>query len=147
MAADLHIHIYEGITKADLADFNSNVIGSKWFAGFGLIPRDKRTHEEQFGPGSVHQRITDTPNVWVGEVSWLKAGLTGDNESFIPDVVGKISDLIGEDLPVIDDDFLDKVRAIYATAKEHEHYGVAAEKDVLSFLEANKGKQVFTISW
>jgi hypothetical protein len=147
MAADLHIHIVEGITEADLADFNCNCIDSKWFGGFGTTRRDKMTYEEEFGPGSAHQRVTDTPNVWVGEVSWLKAGLTGDNEAFIPEVVWKISELVGEDLPVIDDTFLEKVRAIYATAKEHDHYKVAAEKDVLSFLEANKGKQIFTVSW
>ena len=42
------------------------------------------------------EKVVDaTPSVWVGEVSWLKAAVSGDNNTYIPDIVGEIRKLIG----------------------------------------------------
>ena len=136
MAADLHIHIFEGIAEKDLSGFFANTWGSKYF---------------NLGKGSSwddpsRKKVGDTPSVWVGEVSWLKAALFDDSEAFIPDPVGAISELVGEDLPVIDDSFMEKVKEAMAMPNE-TGYSLAHAEEILAFLEEHKGKQVFTISW
>ncbi len=68
MAADLYIHVFEGISEEDLKVFFSNALGSKWFAGFYAVD-DHGKEEESYA------NISETPRVWVGEVSWLKAAL------------------------------------------------------------------------
>ena len=136
MAADLHIHIFEGITEKDLAGFFANTWGSKYF---------------NLGRGSSwddpsRRKVGNTPQIWVGEVSWLKAALFEDSESFIPDPVGAISELVGEDLPVIDDSFIVKIKEAMAIPNE-TGYSLANAEEIVVFLEEHKGKRVFTISW
>jgi hypothetical protein len=135
MAADMHIHVLkEPFTEADLASFMSNVLGSKYFN-----PR----------PGAnldLFSKCSDTPNVWVGEVSWLKANLADDADTFIPGPVQKVHDLIGEDLPVIDDALIAKVREAF-NDENKTTYNVAPPAKVLEFLEQHKGEKVFTVSW
>ena len=100
MAADMHIHIFDNITEGDLANFFSNTLGSKWFNPRPAIDdrRDK-----------AYEKVFSTPDIWIGEVSWLKAGLFDDPETFVPDPVGKINEVIGEDLPVITDELIDRI--------------------------------------
>ncbi len=137
MAADLHIHIFEGIVEADLAKFCSNHLGSKWFN-----PRPGAT---DFGPGSVFHRVSETPNIWVGEVSWLKAALF-DDDSYVPNPVGAINDLIGEELPVLDDALIEAIgKAV--DLKNETGYRLGNAEDILAFLRLHKGKKVFTVSW
>ena len=136
MAADLHRHIFEGITEKDLAGFFANTWGSKYF---------------NLGRGSSwddpsRRKVGNTPQIWVGEVSWLKAALFEDSESFIPDPVGAISELVGEDLPVIDDSFIVKIKEAMAIPNE-TGYSLANAEEIVVFLEEHKGKRVFTISW
>lgn len=135
MAADLHIHVFEGIAETDLAMFNSGTFGSKWFGSCS-------------GNRSIDcfSRIADTPNVWIGEVSWLKAALSGDEASYIPDAVAKISELIGEDLPVLDDALIGKILAALESPND-TGYGLANQTTVQEFLTQHKGKPVFTVSW
>jgi len=136
MAADLHIHIFEGITEKDLAGFFANTWGSKYF---------------NLGRGSSwddpsRRKVGNTPQIWVGGVSCLKAALFEDSESFIPDPVGAISELVGEDLPVIDDSFIVKIKEAMAIPNE-TGYSLANAEEIVVFLEEHKGKRVFTISW
>lgn len=147
MAADLHIHIFKGITEKDLAIFKSHTLGSKYFGKYNLS-----WEEEQ----KINDKIYKTPSVWIGEVSWLKAALTDDNETFIPNAVGDITDIVGEDLPVIDDAFIEKIMEAFKqpnnTAKDGgvwggEGYSLANPQEVKAFLEKYKGKKVFEISW
>ena len=148
MAADLHIHIFEGITEDDLRIMDSSNLGSKYFN-----PHDKLSWEER---SKVYEKVGNTPNIWIGEVSWLKAGLMEDSDTFIPNTVGDISELVGEDLPVIDDNFIKKVVVAFEqsnnTKKEDgvwsgAGYSLANPKEVKTFLKTHKGKKVFQISW
>ena len=135
MAADLHIHIFEGITEEDLADFNSHTLGSKYF--------DLRRPQRSL----LDNPAGETPNVWIGEVSWLKAGLFEDGEqAYIPDTVREISRLIGEDLPVLDDELIKKIGDAFDLPNQ-TGYSLSEGEEVLAFLEQHKGKKAYTISW
>lgn len=134
MAADLHIHIYEGITENDLARFFSHVLGSKYF---NMFTRNRAEGDYKAG---------ETPGVWIGEVSWLKAALFEDAENYIPSPVQIINDLIGEDLPVLDEDLLGKILAALEQPNSTQ-YCIAEPKQVELFLRQHMGKRLFTISW
>lgn len=137
MSADLHIHIFKGITEDDLAAFFSNTIGSKWFDPTLLRSRSVDTF-------SI---MLKTPSIWIGEVSWLKGMEESDEQDYVPDIVGSISELIGEELPEINDEFIGKVCDLYHTAAAHGFYRTADKETVIEFFEAHKGQRVFTISW
>lgn len=137
MAADLHIHVMtEDMSEDDLRVFFSNALGSKWFNPG--VDKDYESPE--------YKRVIDSPNVWIGEVSWLKAALLEDNDTFVPDPVGNISELVGEDLPIIDDDFIIKVDAALRVPNFTD-YTIAEPDKVVKFLEEHRGKRVFAISW
>jgi len=94
---------------------------------------------------SHHRDISATPSVWIGEVSWLKAALFNDDDTFIPDPVEKISELVA-DKPIITDKL---IRAIGNALKldNKTQYKVAEADNVTKFLRGHKGKRVFSISW
>jgi hypothetical protein len=118
----------------------SNHIGSKYF--------NPRTLSERDLLGDSSRRVMDTPNVWIGEVSWLKAALfDGGTEEYVPTTVQAISDMIGEDLPVLDDDLIGKILGAF-DAPNQTPYRLADTPGALrSFLNEWKGLPVFTISW
>jgi len=163
MSADLHIHIYEGLTKNDMEAFFSNVLGSKYCPlspMFEKFEKEEEPTQEELSAAFEHtcrthshedftklwEKFSHTPNVWVGSVSWLKAGLTGDSDTYIPQPVEVVSDIIGEDLPIIDDELIGKIRAALRLSND-TGYQVASEPSVVAFLERHRGKQVFTVSW
>lgn len=137
MAADLHIHVFEGITEEDLAAFFAGTLGSKWFASGGS---DYSAWVNACG------KVSKTPNVWVGEVSWLKAALFKDGKTFILDPVLKVQEAIGEDLPVLDDSLVELIMSAFES-KNTTGYGIADSEDVQKFLTEYKGKRLFTVSW
>lgn len=135
MAADMHIHVYEGLTEEDLARFFCHVMGSKWFdPGFSNQLTDH------------YQKIANTPSVWVGEVSWLKSCVFEDAETFVPNPVLRMFELVGEELPVIDDEFIAKAKEAFSVENQTE-YLIAKWEELESFFLEHKGKQVFTVSW
>lgn len=113
-------------------------------------------HYERVGYTCSHYAdINNTPNIWIGEVSWLKAALFEDPDSFVPDTVAQISDLC-EDFPVITDEWIKKIVATFDvpnnTAKKDgvnmdKGYSLAIPSKVEEFLREHMGKKVFTISW
>lgn len=138
MAADLSIHVAENITEDDLRAFFSNTLGSKYFN-----PRSGPRNDRQ---RAAWESVSSSPSVWIGEVSWLKAALFEEPKTFIPDTVGQIYQIIGEDLPVIDDDLIRKVMAAF-DSKNATTYDLANPSEVKEFLESHKGKRAFTVSW
>ena len=122
MGADLHIHIYEGITEKDLANFFCHTLGSKYFN------LSKRQPENWYKP------VSNTPSIWIGEVSWLSAGLSNDRKTYVPDPVGEINELIKKILSALD---LENITS----------YNVTTRDKVESFLIKHKGKKIFTVSW
>lgn len=137
MAADLHIHVVtDDLQEGAIDAFFSHTLGSKYFGGH--FSEEERT--------TAFSRIADTPSIWIGEVSWLKAALFGDSETFIPSTVQLVQDAIGEDLPTLDDALARKILAAFE-AKNATGYELASADAVRAFLDEHKGKRLFTVSW
>lgn len=171
MSADLHIHVItEAFTEEDFRTFFSSQDGSKWSPMTDFWRRQeageledkviwnrewnkvwKEIHELQRKEtgkwrDSFSKFASESPNIWIGEVSWLKAGLTGDKEAYIPNPVATISELIGEDWPVLDDELIEKILAAF-DLENTTNCRLAEVKEVAEFLQEHKGSEVFTISW
>lgn len=150
MAADLYIHVLtDEVTEEVLARFFNSTMGSKWF-------QNQPYKEAELNWREDYKLVGGSPKIWVGEVSWLKAALFEDGDSYIPSAVATVSDLIGEELPIVDDDLIAGVRQAFDlpnnTAKEGgvmsgQGYHLAKADEVVAFLEQHKGKRVFTVSW
>lgn len=141
MAADLHIHVVEGITEEDVKIFQSNVLGSRWFE---YVPYEEYNKNWE----RLYESVGHTPNIWVGSVSWLKAALFDDSVNYIPDAVGKVSEIIGDDFPVIDDNFISDIQAaLDLESHANPYYTTSQDGSVIDFLKRHKGKKVFTVSW
>ena len=141
MSADLHIHVFECITEDDIAKLNVSTVGSKHF---DLV---QAMHVQRSGIYmKVINRIHSTPNVWIGEVSWLKASVFGDVETFVPNPIAGVQEIIGEDLPVIDGDLIERIGTALSMTNTTKYHIVDRDK-VLTFLRKHMGKQVFTVSW
>ena len=136
MAADLYIHVLEDVSEEGVAKFHRNCIGSKFS---GTPCTDEEWHD-------LYSRLGETPRVWVGEVSWLKAALFEDPDTFIPDPVLKVSEVVGEDFPVITDDLIERVEDALEV-DNRTSYSVSKPEPVVKFLQGHKGKRCFTISW
>ena len=179
MSADLHIHVVTN--KSDLPFVREYLDHDCWSSDHQNYCRSyfylengarKRAHDVSepefdqidrsetvpilFSQKEVDAIVDNTDNIWVGEVSWLKAALFEDRESFVPDVVNAVSDIVGRDLPVIDESMIAHIRAAFdlpnKTAKPDgvwggRGYALATVDDVVEFLEARIGCWVFTISW
>lgn len=139
MSADLHLHIFEGITEEDLAAFFVNTIDSKYWAGLS-------TWIDGISIDDAYDRIVNTPQIWVGEVSWLKAAMLDNSEDFVPSAVQAINARIGEDLPVIDDDLITDIVGAF-DLENITTYELASPQEIRKFLEEHKGKRIFTVSW
>jgi hypothetical protein len=95
--------------------------------------------------------LVDGHDCWVGQVSWLKAGLMGDAERYIPDAVRNVAVLV-EDTPVIDDALITQImvamnvpdRSIYSGK---HHRGVEKRRVVKRWLTEHKGLRVGSVSW
>jgi len=140
MAADVHLHILEGVTEEEVKLFLSNRLGSKYYDESKYQEHEKRYDE-------LVEKMANTPQVWVGEVSWLKAWLTGDKEAFVPSAVEKVTEVIGEDFPVIDDELIRKVEEAMKLGSGKSEYEVNDPEEVVNFLKEHKGKKVFWITW
>lgn len=95
-------------------------------------------------------RITDSSQIWIGEVSWLKAAIFGDDK-YIPEPVEALAELIGEDLPILDDALMAKIlQALMIKRNRANSYYVVVNSqthDVTEWLAANYGMRLFTVSW
>lgn len=143
MAADLHIHIRTSeVTGKVLKDFFSSSIGSPYFNPlYGMAAQQSGAFNTAF---SV---IADTPNVNVGEVSWLKAALTGESDTFVPSAVGKVQALIDSSGDAtITDELIEQVQAAMQLTND-TGYDVSDGNKIIEFLQQHKGKQAFTVSW
>lgn len=138
MSAEMHIHILTpNITAVLLAVWNSHHLNSRHFA---LYNRRDAEYPRLF------ETMANTPNVRVGDVSWLKAALFDADETFIPDAIGALAELFDEDGTLIDDALIQAARKALALPNS-TGYEVADSSPVLAFLEANKGQRAITISW
>lgn len=85
-------------------------------------------------------------NILIGEASWLKAALTGDNKTYIPSTIQRVHDIIGECYPVIDDELIKKIEEAFCVDNA-TCYELHKWENVRNFLVKHKGKRCQTISW
>jgi hypothetical protein len=99
--------------------------------------------------GMDEKIIENTKNIWIGEVSWLKAGLFEDGEKYIPTTVMEVSSVVHAEnfgLKVIDDELIEAVSKAFD--KENiTGYRIAEKEKVIKFFTEYKGKKCFQISW
>jgi len=138
MGADLHIHIVGTLTEQDFKILFSHSLGSKYFD----MSAQNDFEEEQ----KVWERVSENPEIWIGEVSWLKASLTEDKEKYIPSTVMTVSELIGENQPILDEELKSSILAAFDLANSTQ-YDLASKKEVEEWLDKNMGERLFTISW
>jgi len=138
VAADMHIHVFDGVTEGDLRIFFEHTFGSKYFNLLG--------HQDFKEWSKVCEKISDTPNIWVGSVSWLKAGLFDNSDKYVPSIVDAISEIIGEDLPMIDDVMIEKIGKTFDLPNVTS-YKTADKEEIVTFLKNHKGYKAFTVSW
>lgn len=156
MAADLYLHVLENCTEEDLRIFNARVLGSKWFNPFGqniYSPEDRPEWEPRFEGDTdrsdeslAFTRVSNSPAVWVGEVSWLSAMLAEDETAFVPTTVSHIHKLIGEELPELTAEMKDGIMFGFKLPNVTS-YTISDYHAVERFLTAHLGKRLFTVSW
>ena len=139
MAADMYIHVVnEECTEGVLASFFSNTFGSKYF--------DPRTIGKRSGWEDSYDIVARTPQVYVGEVSWLKGGLTGDADTFIPDYIEGVREIL-HDMPIIDNKIIEAISRVCTHPNDSIYSTGSNFEDIHKFLEEHRGKQCFTVSW
>ena len=145
MAASMSIHIMSNTPESDeaLKCFFSNHLGSTYF--------DPDYECPESGPQTcnVHFDIMANNGVLeVGEVSWLKAALIGDAETYVPSPVHQVAELLSEPTEITPE-LVDQLEAAFDLPNT-TGYSVADNKDnVRSKLAPymGKGYRAFTISW
>lgn len=146
MSADFVLHVLlDDMDVEDFKIFTSNVLGGPWFEypWFEYVPYEKRN--ERFM--ELANKFGHRPQCWVGEVSWLKASLLQDGETYIPDIVGNVAELV-DNLPVITDELIAQIKAAAMTAGNRTSYKVIDGSDeLIDFLKKYKGHRVGGISW
>lgn len=145
MAADYTIHIRtDEVTEEILNRLYRNVMGH---------PREKEDPFDQeewekdpIEMGKHYDIVYNTPHYVVGEVSWLKAAIFDDDEAFIPDPIGRISELIGEDVKLIDQELIEGVRTAMLLPNQ-TGYTLNDGDGLVLFLSEHIGKECFAVSW
>ena len=138
MSADMNIHVLEGVTYHDLEVFQCSTLGTKFF-DLSLYQEQQRRSDE------LYDKFANTPRICVGEVSWLKAAIMDDEDTFVPNSVARIAELL-QDVPVLTLDLLDEIKE----ALQFENttsYSTSSTGSIIEFLQEHIGKRVFTISW
>lgn len=82
----------------------------------------------------------------MGEVSWAKAEILDNSDKYVPGVIEAITDIIGEDLPVVDDELIEKVNQAF-DLPNNTSYSLNSKNEVINFLERHKGMKTFTVNW
>lgn len=140
MAADLHIHVADESLRKDLERYVQIVYSSS--------KGGEVTNYTEDGTKLVcdREKIESCPSIWIGEVSWLKASLLEDSDTFVPATVMRVSEIVGSNLRTIDDQMITEVKEAF-DLKNSTQYALTKVADAVDFLESNKGKIAFQISW
>jgi len=168
MSADLHIILIdpqlidvELVKKYATFEVPDNVESSKFF-------ELQEKHQERISLlyGDVHDFGSYVypfkEDVWVGQVSWLKASLSGEYDRYVPSLVAHVSQTYFDNggAVVITDEFIESLLAGYEqhhetpsiyedssiNAEEHET-GVTRKETLEKFLRSHLGEWSFADSW
>ena len=105
---------------------------------------------EQLQHDDAVELIEKLSVIYIGEVSWMKAGLMGNTskDNFIPEPISKLIELIPDkDFTPISDELIESVSKIFDMNNTSIYPLEASKEEVISFLNKNKGSEVFTITW
>ena len=94
----------------------------------------------------LYQKFGDTPQFDVGEVSFLKASLFDDQETFIPSLVGVCCEVINDGC-IITDEVIDQIRAGMIDNPNTTSYSTCESDKLVEWLKKYMGKYVFSIAW
>jgi hypothetical protein len=137
VAVDVAIHVMSAeITCDTLKAFYNNKLGHKWYNTYDMSTIDS---------GLIRGLIEESPQVWIGEASFLDAAVY-DADDAIPRTVMDVCHLIDDGVTVIDDSFLFDVQEVMDYPNTSK-YPVAISRDVLEFLQQYKGMKVFIALW
>lgn len=129
MAADLYIHILEGLTEDEVKLFFCNDMGSKYF------DLDKVELKHKLFNSEINNKFADTLMVYVGSDSSIDNGL-----------VSLIENFIGEDFPVITHDLIFGINHILNS--KLEYYRLNPDRgEITDFLYKHLGKKCFCVNW
>ena len=180
MSADLHLHI---ATKKQLpqvkkylqTEISMTDTSGKWIKGYEVYLVNGSWKKLQDIPDKTFNKISEkgklkskfikliydedlvmrTKSIWIGEVSWLKASLLEDKNTFIPKTVEKINKIAYE-TPLIDNKLILKIKKCFKlpnnTIKKGgvwkgKGYKISEPDLVVNFLKENIGKYIYPISW
>jgi hypothetical protein len=147
MAADMKLHVTRlaggsDVDEGDFALFFSSMPGSKWL---NLSAERRLGYREAWS--ALYPKFAALPSFWLGEVSWLKARALGDSERYVPHPLQVVHDIIGEELPAIDDALIEQLVAAMS-CENHTDYAVSRELERLrAWLEQYRDWRIFSISW
>lgn len=138
MAAQLNIHLRtEEIDEDVLRGFFGSTLGSPYFG-------QERLSEYDFM--EAFDIVAETPSVVVGDVSNLKAGLTGDRDRYVPGPAQAIQDEIGSEPVEATGELIERIE----TAKDDANESIYDDHNIdgaIEFLREHEGEEVFTVSW
>ena len=168
MSADLHIITFrpERIDPQIILDYNAAEWEDNPDGSFNIESTERVQaigelyHTAVYG--DIDDRSTWSPyddSIWVGQVSWVKAGMTGEASyrQWIPRSVEVIQDYYNRHGGVVE--ITEKMIPVFTTAfslphdshyekshNGHKSRGVAKARNIKKFLEANIGKLSFADS-
>jgi len=156
MSADMYIYVLEGIGESDLESLFYNCIGSKYcpitevsdnlsVEEIKAIMKEQDVLTEKYRDHDKLETISKIPNIWIGEVSWLKADLFDDVNRYVPSPILQIDEIIDESLPTIDNELIEKIKSALET-KNTTKYKLNNKSAIIRFLKKHKGKKIFTMS-
>ena len=144
MSADMVIHIEQGLAEEDLQCFFKSTLGSKYFGG--LLGSSYVCAEKDI-LCSHWERVSNTPSVGVGEVSWLKAALL-ESDVYIPGPIEQINTLL-DDHPVLTAELVQQISDAFKSPNDsiYQLDSEGVRERVVEFVEQYLGQRAFTISW
>lgn len=122
MASHMHLHIMKDLTDEDLSYF-------------------KRLNDDSGKHDIAYQKVENTPNIEIVEISSSYCSCSYTWASEIQDVIGDCAQRLQEtNHPIINDDMINKVICILLKYK-------LAELELVEFLEQNRGEIPFIVVW
>lgn len=98
------------------------------------------------GWDALYDKFSDLPRYDVGECSFLKAQMTGDNDFYIPSLIQICNEVIDEGV-IITDDIINQIEEKAKNATNSTQYKVYGVDELLAWMKGNKGEFVFSIAW
>lgn len=139
----LHNQPVQGVVDEKVLNlFFSSLLEYKWTLSGSRTDYTKEEYDD------ANLLVASSPSCWIGDVSWLKAAILENGDKFIPQLVYRVSQLIGDDPVEITDNLISQIAEIFDTSTNSTTYSVQTDKDkIIEFFENNKGLKCFSVSW